>query len=156
MHIIKNCPFCRGRAELEGAAYAGPADCWDTLVRCTECEACGPTVLGQHGDDQETRCDEAVAGWNGRAPGVEDFSDEILHSIVNAQRHHDAIQGFDYSPRYVIRNVLASWQNQVIWSIEQSVDNSEALFRRQCDIEALRHALSIALGTEQVSAQKTA
>lgn len=66
----RNCPFCGGKPNLCDPSYDGPADCWETYIDCTECDARSPGINREHGDDEEWAVGEAWLQWDRRV--VED------------------------------------------------------------------------------------
>lgn len=63
----RNCPFCGAEPRLVDPTYNGPADCWDTYIECSQCEARSAGVLREHGDDEEWEINRAWTGWDQRA-----------------------------------------------------------------------------------------
>lgn len=69
---LKPCPFCGGAASLDDLGYCGPADCYDVVVVCDECDARGTTLfVDQHQpgarEFEAEVAAEAVAAWNKRS-----------------------------------------------------------------------------------------
>lgn len=62
----RNCPFCGGKPTLCDPSYDGPADCWETYIDCTECDARSPGINREHGDDEEWAVEEAWLQWDRR------------------------------------------------------------------------------------------
>lgn len=61
------CPFCGGTPTLFMPDYDGPAQYWETIVQCSECDAKADGVLREHGDWHEYAIAEAWYKWNRRA-----------------------------------------------------------------------------------------
>jgi hypothetical protein len=62
----RGCPFCGGEPRLYCPTYDGPADCWDTYIQCSQCEARSPGIIREHGDDEECAVHEAWLQWDQR------------------------------------------------------------------------------------------
>jgi hypothetical protein len=63
------CPFCGSDAKIDGLGYAGPADCYEVLVRCAGCDAASASFVvdASEGDDESYAAGLAAAAWNCRA-----------------------------------------------------------------------------------------
>jgi hypothetical protein len=66
----RRCPFCGDEPSLCDPTYNGPADCWDTYIECTGCDARSPGIGREHGDDEAWAVEEAWLQWDRRV--VED------------------------------------------------------------------------------------
>ena len=67
---LKPCPFCGGEGSLYSVSLPMLADCDDIVVRCSDCDAVGPSVLFDQDYHSETDIKsleaEAIALWNNR------------------------------------------------------------------------------------------
>lgn len=69
--MLAPCPFCGGEGRLFSVNLPMMADCDDIYVRCSDCDAIGPSVMFDQ--DYHTAEDvaeleaEAIAEWNKRA-----------------------------------------------------------------------------------------
>jgi Lar family restriction alleviation protein len=68
MNSLKPCPFCGGEAVMRGLGYAGPENCYDVYVNCSDCDATGGLVVVDlsEGEDESDAIEQAADVWNVR------------------------------------------------------------------------------------------
>ncbi len=86
------CPFCGGDAQDWFPVHPISADCDDAFIRCTNCDAEGPTVLCDMADDDANlhwpaARAQAITAWNTRAAamGWRDIAE--VREVLKEVRH---------------------------------------------------------------------